>query len=51
MPSTEFIAAVCTEACDKLLAVRDKHGISYFTCPVRAKPSSLGPIIDKLAGT
>ena len=46
MPSTGFIAAVYTEARDKLLVVRDKYGISYFTCPVRAKPSSLGPIIN-----
>jgi probable F420-dependent oxidoreductase len=40
-----------TEVCNKLLAVRDEYGISYFACPVGAKPSSLTPIIDKLAGT
>ncbi len=39
------------EVCDKLLAVRDEYGISYFTCPHNANPLSLAPIIDKLAGT
>jgi probable F420-dependent oxidoreductase len=38
------------QVCDKLLAVRDEYGISYFTCPVGARPSSLAPIIDKVAG-
>jgi probable F420-dependent oxidoreductase len=38
------------EVCDKLLAVRDEYGISYFACPVGARPSSLAPIIDKVAG-
>jgi probable F420-dependent oxidoreductase len=38
------------EVCDKLLAVRDEYGISYFACPVGVKPSSLAPIIEKTAG-
>jgi probable F420-dependent oxidoreductase len=38
------------EVCDKLLAVRDEYGISYFACPYGANPLSLAPIIDKLAG-
>jgi probable F420-dependent oxidoreductase len=38
------------QVCDKLLAVRDEYGISYFACPVGARPSSLAPIIDKVAG-
>lgn len=38
------------QVCDKLLAVRDEYGISYFVCPVGARPSSLAPIIDKVAG-
>jgi probable F420-dependent oxidoreductase len=38
------------QVCDKLLAVRDDYGISYFACPVGARPSSLAPIIDKVAG-
>lgn len=38
------------EVCDKLLGVRDEYGISYFACPYGAKPSSLAPIIEKLAG-
>ncbi|MGZ6982460.1 MAG: TIGR03621 family F420-dependent LLM class oxidoreductase, partial [Ilumatobacteraceae bacterium] len=43
-------AGALDEVCDKLLAIRDEYGISYFTCPVMAKPSSLAPIIDRLAG-
>jgi probable F420-dependent oxidoreductase len=39
-----------SEVCDKLLAVRDEYGISYFACPYGAKPSSLAPIIEKVAG-
>jgi probable F420-dependent oxidoreductase len=38
------------QVCDRLLAVRDEYGISYFACPVGARPSSLAPIIDKVAG-
>jgi len=38
------------QVCDKLLAVRDEYGMSYFACPVGAMPSSLAPIIDKVAG-
>jgi probable F420-dependent oxidoreductase len=38
------------QVCDKLLAVRDEYGMSYFACPVGARPSSLAPIIDKVAG-
>lgn len=38
------------QVCDKLLAVRDEYGVSYFACPVGARPSSLAPIIDKVAG-
>jgi probable F420-dependent oxidoreductase len=37
------------QVCDKLLAVRDEYGIGYFACPVGARPSSLAPIIDKVA--
>jgi probable F420-dependent oxidoreductase len=40
-----------SEVCDKLLATRDEFGISYFMCPIGAKPSSLAPIISRLAGT
>ena len=38
------------EVCDALLTVRDEYGISYFTCPVGVKPSSLAAIIEKVAG-
>jgi probable F420-dependent oxidoreductase len=40
-----------SEVCERLLAVRDECGISYFACPVGVKPSSLAPIIEKVAGT
>ena len=39
-----------SEVCDKLLTIRDEYGISYFACPVGVKPSSLAPIIEKVAG-
>lgn len=39
------------DVCDKLLAVRDEYGINYFACPYGANPTSLAPIIEKLAGT
>lgn len=38
------------EVCDKLLATRDEYGISYFACPMQTNPTSLAPIIDRLAG-
>jgi len=36
--------------CDKLMQVRDSFGFSYFACPVLAKPASLAPVIERLAG-
>ncbi len=40
-----------SEVCERLQAVRDDYGISYFACPVGVKASSLAPIIEKVAGT
>lgn len=39
------------QICEKLLAVREDFGFSYFACPVFQKPSSLAPVIDRLAGS
>ena len=39
------------EVCDKLLAVRDSFGFSYFTGPVGTRAESLGPVIQRLAGS
>jgi alkanesulfonate monooxygenase SsuD/methylene tetrahydromethanopterin reductase-like flavin-dependent oxidoreductase (luciferase family) len=38
------------QVCDKLMQVRDSYGFSYFACPVLAKPASLAPVIERLAG-
>ena len=38
------------EVCDKLLAIRDSFGFSYFVAPVGVRPESLAPIIDRIAG-
>jgi probable F420-dependent oxidoreductase len=38
------------QVCDKLMQVRDSFGFSYFACPVLAKPASLAPVIERLAG-
>ena len=39
------------EVCDKLLATRESLGFSYFTAPVGARPESLAPVIERLAGS
>jgi probable F420-dependent oxidoreductase len=36
--------------CEKLLAVRDTYGISYFASPVVGRPEELAPVIEQLAG-
>jgi probable F420-dependent oxidoreductase len=36
--------------CEKLLAVRDSHGISYFASPVVGRPEDLAPVIEQLTG-
>jgi probable F420-dependent oxidoreductase len=36
--------------CEKLLAVRDAYGISYFAAPVLARPEDLAPVIEHLTG-
>ena len=38
------------QVCDKLMAVRDSFGFSYFACPVHARPATLAPVIERLAG-
>jgi probable F420-dependent oxidoreductase len=38
------------QVCDKLMQVRDSFGFSYFACPVFAKPATLAPVIERLAG-
>jgi probable F420-dependent oxidoreductase len=37
------------EVCDKLLAVRDEFGLTYFAGPVEGAFESLGPVIERLA--
>jgi alkanesulfonate monooxygenase SsuD/methylene tetrahydromethanopterin reductase-like flavin-dependent oxidoreductase (luciferase family) len=37
------------QVCEKLLAVRETLGFSYFVSPVGARPEVLGPVIDRLA--
>lgn len=39
------------EVCDKLLAARESLGFSYFTAPVGARPETLAPVIERLAGS
>jgi probable F420-dependent oxidoreductase len=49
--SSPVVAIGTLEAvCDKLLAVRDTFGFSYFTGPVGTRAESLGPVIERLAG-
>jgi probable F420-dependent oxidoreductase len=38
------------QICDKLMQVRDSFGFSYFACPVFAKPATLAPVVERLAG-
>lgn len=40
-----------TEVCEKLQATRRDYGLSYFSCPVGARPEALAPVIELLAGT
>ena len=39
------------EVCEKLIATRDRFGISYFNAPMDAKPDVIAPVIARLAGT
>jgi probable F420-dependent oxidoreductase len=39
------------QVCDKLLAVRERFGFSYFTGPVGTRAESLGPVIERLAAS
>lgn len=38
------------QVCDKLIETRDTLGFSYFAGPVGARPETLAPIIERLAG-
>ncbi|RDH79640.1 TIGR03621 family F420-dependent LLM class oxidoreductase [Mycolicibacterium moriokaense] len=40
-----------SEVCVKLIGLRDEYGLNYFACPMGVKPSSLAPIIEKVAGS
>lgn len=37
------------DVCRKILDVRDRFGISYFTTPLGASPESFAPVVERLA--
>jgi probable F420-dependent oxidoreductase len=39
------------EVCEKLVETRARFGISYFAAPIEARPESMAPVIERLAGT
>ena len=39
------------EVCEKLVETRARFGITYFAAPIEARPESMAPVIERLAGT